>query len=212
MLLETLSRRHFKDSTVVGASTARKILEKEGKDSTLETFFWEFTTSEFLDATLFREFSAEWEEQWDVSYALITEVKRIEPYQLSRMKPSAPQEESKTKIEQRVSGVKATLRLSVIRISDSALAWLGETSTKKENTRSVEKVEKEKKGLGEQIIDSIIEGFVSGTFSDTDEPAYPPYPTIDAVIAKTFNCILNKLSKSSSPRWKRYFSDTLTCM
>ena len=73
-LFETVLRHQLQDATVVGAFAARRVLDKEGVDSVFQTFLRNFTSSEFLDTTLFREFSPVWEEQWDASYALIPEV------------------------------------------------------------------------------------------------------------------------------------------
>jgi DNA-directed RNA polymerase beta' subunit len=199
-LFETVLRNQLKDATVLGAFAARTVLDKEGVDSVFQTFLRNFTSIEFLDTTLFREFSPVWEEQWNASYALIPEVKQIYHYQSTGPETNMFKEEKESESEKRISGVRATLRVSFVRIPDGALAWLGEGSNKKESVYTKTKEKKEEEG-DTSIIGRIASGVVSTIVGDSEEPEepeeseYPPYPTIEAAIEKTFIGILENLPK-----------------
>jgi hypothetical protein len=196
-LFETVLRDQLKDATVLGAFAARTVLDKEGVDSVFQTFLRNFTSSEFLDTTLFREFSHVWEEQWNASYVLIPEVKQIYNYQSTGPETNTFKEEKKTETEKRISGVRATLRVSFVRIPDGALAWLGEGSNRKESVHTTTKEIKEEEG-DKSIFSGIASAVVSTIFGgseEPEEPEYPPYPAFEKVIEKTFIGVLKNLSK-----------------
>ena len=197
-LFDSVLRSQLKDATVVDAFTARKALEKERLDSTFQSFLRDFTSSEFLDTTLFREISHVWEEQWNASYVLIPEVKQIYYYQSTGPETNMFKEEKKSETEKRISGVRSTLRVSFVRIPDGALAWLGEGSNKKESVYTKTKEIKEEEEGDTSIIGAVASGVVSTIFGDSEEPEepeYPPYPGVEEVIERTFIGILKNLPK-----------------
>ena len=106
-------------------------------------------------------------------------------------------EKKESETEKRISGVKATLRVSFVRIQDGALAWLGEGSNKKESVYTKTKEKKEEEG-DTSIIGRIASGVVSTIVGDSEEPEeseYPPYPPFEEVIEKTFIGVLKNLPK-----------------